>query len=158
MLYVISKLCLRFSTTVCDTQFTLILFFSDFFGLMFNLKGPQGQNPTTTCGPRTRGPLVVHGPQFEKRWFRRYGVLVSDWTGRGSNPVMDRRLLSRTSRPALGPTQPPMQWVPGFFPGSKAGSWVMRLTTHLNLAQRLNLLNEENVTFTFNLYVYCQIL
>jgi len=26
---------------------------------MFNLKGPQGQ---------TRGPLVVRGPQFEKRW------------------------------------------------------------------------------------------
>jgi len=38
---------------VCDTQFTLILFFSVFFGLMFNLKGPQGQNPRTTCGPRT---------------------------------------------------------------------------------------------------------
>jgi len=27
--------------------------FSVFFGLMFNLKGPQGQNPRTTCGPRT---------------------------------------------------------------------------------------------------------
>jgi len=26
---------------------------------MFNLKGPQRQ---------TRGPLVVRGPQFEKRW------------------------------------------------------------------------------------------
>jgi len=37
---------------VCDTKFTLILFFV-FFGLMFNLKGPQGQNPRTTCGPRT---------------------------------------------------------------------------------------------------------
>jgi len=23
-----------------------------FFGIMFNLKGPQGQNPRTTCGPR----------------------------------------------------------------------------------------------------------
>jgi len=39
-------------------QFTLILFFLSFFGLMFNLKGPQGQNPI---------PLVVRGPQFEKR-------------------------------------------------------------------------------------------
>jgi hypothetical protein len=34
--------CLRFSTTACDTQFTIILFFLSFFGLMFNLRGPQG--------------------------------------------------------------------------------------------------------------------
>jgi hypothetical protein len=27
--------------------------FSVFFGLMFNLRGPQGQNPRTTCAPRT---------------------------------------------------------------------------------------------------------
>jgi hypothetical protein len=44
--------CLRFSTTVCDTNFTLIWFFL-FFGLMFNLRGPQEQNPRTTCGSRT---------------------------------------------------------------------------------------------------------
>jgi hypothetical protein len=30
--------CLRFSTIVRDTQFTLILFFSVFYGLMFNLR------------------------------------------------------------------------------------------------------------------------
>jgi hypothetical protein len=44
--------CLRLSTVVCDMQFMLILFFR-FFLLMFSLRGPQGQNPRTTCGPRT---------------------------------------------------------------------------------------------------------
>jgi hypothetical protein len=29
-------------------------------------------------------------------------------------------LLSETSRPALGITQPPIHWAPGFFPGDKA--------------------------------------
>jgi hypothetical protein len=29
------------------------LIFSVFFGLMFKLRGPQGQNPRTTSGPRT---------------------------------------------------------------------------------------------------------
>ena len=38
------------------------LIFSVFFGLMFNLKDHKG---------RTRGPLVVRGPQFQKRCIKR---------------------------------------------------------------------------------------
>jgi hypothetical protein len=37
--------------------------------------------------------------------------------------------LTSATRPALGPTQPPVQWVPGGLPGSKCGRGVM-LTTH----------------------------
>jgi len=29
-------------------------------------------------------------------------------------------LFSKRSRPAMGPTQPPFQWVPDFFPRNKA--------------------------------------
>jgi len=29
---------------------------------MFNLKGPQGQNPSTTCGPRTTVWETLSGP------------------------------------------------------------------------------------------------
>jgi hypothetical protein len=39
-------------------------------------------------------------------------------------------LLAPASRPALGPTQPPIQWVPGVLsPGVKCGRGVT-LTTH----------------------------
>jgi hypothetical protein len=48
-------------------------------------------------------------------------------------------LLAPASRPALGPTQPPIQWVPGVLsPGVKRGRGVM-LTTHPHLVPSLRM-------------------
>ena len=61
-------------------------------------------------------------------------VAQSGWMdGPGSNPGGDEIFLP--SRPALGPTQPPVQWVPGLSPGVKCGR-EMLLTTHPLLVPR----------------------
>jgi hypothetical protein len=57
---------------------------------------------------------------------------------RDSNPGRGTRFISsERSRPVLGPTQPPIQYVPGFFSGLKRSE--MRLTTHLNLLPRFKM-------------------
>jgi hypothetical protein len=59
----------------------------------------------------------------------------------GFDPRQGQRifLLAPESRPALGPTQPPIQWVPGVLsPGVKRGRGV-RLTTHTHLVPRLSM-------------------
>jgi len=47
---------------------------------------------------------------------RRYVTLATSWTVRGSNPG-GRRDFLHPSKPALGPTQPPVEWEPGLSRG-----------------------------------------
>ena len=59
--------------------------------------------------------------------------IVTDYglDGPGSNPGGDE--IFRPSRPALGPTQPPVKWGTGSFPGVKCGRSVIIIKSQLPL-------------------------
>ena len=65
---------------------------------VFLLNGFVGRD--SAVGRATRYGL--DGPGIEPRWGRDF---------------------PHPSRPALGPTQPPVQWVPGLSGGKAAGAW-----------------------------------
>ena len=69
---------------------------------------------TVTRGPDSSVDIAtgygLDGPRIESRWGRDF---------------------PHVSRPALGFTQPPVQWVPGLFPGVKSGRSVTLTPHHL---------------------------
>jgi len=69
-----------------------------------------------------------------QRYVARDGVVrVATCYGLDGQRIESRwgRDFPRPSRPALGPTQPPIQWVLSLFPGGKAGG-IVALTTQPN--------------------------
>jgi hypothetical protein len=59
---------------------------------------------------------------------------------RASNPGKAKIFLFyKILGPSLGSIQPPLRWVPGFFPGSKVAGRGVNLTSYLDAVRRLRM-------------------
>jgi hypothetical protein len=75
-------------------------------------------------------------PHFYVGWDSVVATATRYWLDGPGIESRTGRDFPNPSRPALGPTHPPVQWVPGLFPADKAVGGVA-LTTHPDLGPRL---------------------
>jgi len=90
----------------------------------------SGAIPPLTNMPSRRGAQLKHRDNITLLWEQiefggyllPFGAGVAQWATGWSRVGLESRhglgifLFTIASRPALGPTQPPIQWLPGAFP------------------------------------------